>query len=174
MTESKQKRSLDVPSQIKMYPQKDNAIDQVLKAVKERCPAELVLAVETSGVLISIVGERNVMDPVALASLVAGDMVASQEIARITGQYQRCQLILREGLATNTFIAEAGDFMILFVQVEKTIPIGWARLVINEACRQLATIIVSEPEDIKKLDIGLGEEDLGRLIDDAVNAIWTN
>lgn len=174
MTESKQKRSLDLPSQIEMYPQKDDAIDQVLKAVKERCPAQLVLAVETNGVLISILAEREVTDPVALASLVAGDIVASQEIARMTGQYQRYQLILREGLATNTFIAEAGDVMILFVQVEKAIPIGWARLVINEACRQLATIIVSEPEDIKKLDIGLREEDLGRLIDDAMNSIWAN
>ncbi len=173
MTASERKRSLELATQMEMSPQKDNAIDQLLKAVEERCPAQLVLAVETSGVLVSVLGKREVMDPIALASLVAGDIVASQEIARMTGQYQKCQLVVREGLATNTFIGEAGDSMILFVQVEKTVPLGWARLVINEACHQLAAIIVSETEVIKKLDIGLTEANLGRLVDEAMNPLWT-
>lgn len=172
MKETEPKRSMDLPSRVTIYPSQDQAIDRVLASVLERCPAQFALIAEKSGQLISVLGERDFTDPVVLASLIAGDMAASQEIARVTGQYQHFQFVLREGLASNTIIAEAGEYLILFVQVAKDVPLGWARLVITEASHKLAEIIDAQPDDIKELKLDIKQDSISGWVDDALNSLW--
>ncbi len=172
MMDSEPKPTIDLPSRVTIYPSQDQAIDRVLSGMLERCPAQFALIAEKSGQLVSVLGERDFADPVILASLIAGDMAASQEIARVTGQYQRFQFVLREGLASNTIIAEAGEYLILFVQVKKDVPLGWARLVITEASHKLAEIIAAQPDDIKDLNIDIKQDAISEWVDDALNSLW--
>ncbi len=166
------KKTIDLPSRITIYPSQDQAIDQVLTNVLERCPAEYALLAEISGQLISVRGNRDLTNPVVLASLIAADMAASQEIARATRQYQHFQLALREGAASNTLIAEAGKYLILFVQVAKDVPLGWARLVISEASQKLEEIMSAAPEDTQETSLGLKAEGVSDWVDDALNSLW--
>lgn len=163
---------IDLPSGITLYPSHDEAIERILNELLERCPAEFILLAEISGQILSALGERTTIDLAALGSLVAGDLAASQEIARLTAQYENYQLILREGPKSNTFIAESGTHLALFVRVSKEIPLGWARLLIHETSRQLSEIITTRPEDLKKLDLGLSEEKLSSLVNDDLDSIW--
>jgi len=163
---------IDLPSGITLYPSHDEAIDRILNELQERCPAEFILLAEVSGQILSVIGERTTVDLAALGSLVAGDLAASQEIARLTAQYENYQLILREGPKSNTFISEAGAHLVLFVRVSKEIPLGWARMLIHETSRQLAEIIATQPEDLGKLDLGLSEEKLSSLVNDDLDSIW--
>jgi predicted regulator of Ras-like GTPase activity (Roadblock/LC7/MglB family) len=172
MAETEPKRSIDLPSRITIYPSQDQAIDRMLGGMLERCPAQFALIAEKSGQLVSVLGERGFADPVVLASLIAGDMAASQEIARVTGQYQHFQYVLREGLASNTIIAEAGEYLVLFVQVKKDVPLGWARLVIIEASHKLAEIIAAQADDIKDLNIDIKQDAITGWVDDALNSLW--
>lgn len=166
------KHSCDLPSRVTIYPSQDQAIDEVLTNLYERCPAQYALIAEVSGQLISVKGNRNSADPVVLASLIAGDMGASQEIARVTGQYQHFQFSLREGVISNSFIAEAGKYLILFVQVAKDIPLGWARLVITEASQRLEEIMSSAPEDAGGMQLEIKPEGLSDWVNDALNSLW--
>jgi hypothetical protein len=109
---------------------------------------------------------------VALGSLVAGDLAASQEIARLTDQYENYQLILREGPKANTFICEAGSHLVLFVRVDKEVPIGWARLLIHETSRQLAEVVAAPPAEVAKLDLGLDDDKLSAMFGDGLDSIW--
>jgi len=163
---------IDLPSGITLYPSHDKAIDRVLNDLMQKSPAQFILLAEASGQILSALGERTTADLVALSSLVAGDLAASQEIARLTDQYQNYQLILREGPQTNTFITEAGQHLVLFVRVSKEVPLGWARLLIHEASRQLADIVTTLPEEVEKLDLGLSEEKLSSLVDGGLDSIW--
>src|SRR5512139_2202532 len=137
-----------------IYPAQEEAIEKLLAELMQQCPARFALLTDTSGLVITVHGERGVVDLIALASLVAGDIAASQEIARLTGQYQNYQLVLREGTKTNTFIVEAGRCLVLFVQVSIDIPLGWGRLLIRETSRQLAEIVATPPEQVDDLDLG--------------------
>jgi len=172
MTNPEMQSPINLPSGITLYPSQDKAIDRILNDLMQKSPAEFILLAEASGQILAALGERTTADLVALSSLVVGDLAASQEIARLTGQYQNYQLILREGPQTNTFIAEAGAHMVLFVRVSREVPLGWARLLIHETSRQLADIVSAVPEDVGKLDLGLSEETLSTLVDDGFDSIW--
>jgi predicted regulator of Ras-like GTPase activity (Roadblock/LC7/MglB family) len=172
MTNPNMNKPIDFPSGVTIFPSQDQAIDRVLNELKQKCPAQFVLLAEVSGQIITALGERGEINLVALGSLVAGDLAASQEIARLTDQYQNYQLILREGPRANTFISEAGSHLVLFVRVDRETPLGWARLIIREASRQLADVVSTPPEEVSKLDLGLDDEKLSALVGDGLDSIW--
>ncbi len=157
---------------ITIYPYHEVVIQQVLENLLENCPANFILLADTSGQLITLLGNRGNTDPVSLASLIAGDLIASQEIARKTGQYQDCQLVMREGKQMNSFISEIGRFMVLFVQVPSNVPIGWARLLIIEASQKINTIISTPPPHFDKSDAGTYSIPEKKTIDDALSSLW--
>jgi predicted regulator of Ras-like GTPase activity (Roadblock/LC7/MglB family) len=155
-----------------IYPSQYGAIEQLLKELKDRCPAQFILLADTSGLFIMSEGENDKTDLIALSSLVAGDMAASREIAQRTGQYNNCQLIMREGHKVFNFIAEAGDYLLLFVQVSSESPLGWARILIRETGSQIAEVFSTEPEMVEKLDLGLDNEKLSDELGDALGSMW--
>ncbi len=163
---------IDLPSGFSLGPLQDDAIDHVLEELSEKCPAQFILLAEVSGQILSAKGERGSADLVALSSLVVGDLAASQEIARLTGQYENYQMILREGPEANTFISEAGSYLALYVRVGNNVPIGWARLLIQEASRQLAMVVLTHSEKLKNLDLGLNKEKFTTLFEGGLESIW--
>ncbi len=148
-------------------------IDQLLIDLAHICPAQFVLLTDTNGQFVSARGDLGGLDLVALSSLVASDIAASSEIARIIGQYQKTQLVLREGELINTFIVEAGSYLVLFVQVSSTLPLGWARMLIMETSRKLAAAISMLPEKVPELKLGVRGEKLNNAVDDALDSLWT-
>jgi predicted regulator of Ras-like GTPase activity (Roadblock/LC7/MglB family) len=160
-------------SGITLFPAHDNAMDLILADLVQHIPARFVLLTDVTGQVILAQGERGQSDLVALGSLVAGDLAASQEIARLTGEYQNYQMILREGETIHTFISEAGRYLILLVQVSSSVPLGWARILIREAVLRLADVVASLPEDLEESDLGLKKEDLSaELIGQALDDLW--
>lgn len=163
---------------VTIYPSQDKAIDLALAALQERCPAQFILLADTSGQLVSTQGERGALDLVALSSLIAGDLAASQEIARLTGQYQNCQLVLREGRQSNSFIVEVGRYLVLFVRVSTDVPLGWARLLIQETSAQIAEIMAATPDLADEMSREAGIEDISKAgfsdaVGDALDSLWT-
>lgn len=141
---------IDLGSGISVFPAHDKAIDRVLAELAQEIPAALVLLTDMSGQIISVQGERGNMDLVALGLLVAGDLVATQKIARITGERQDYQMVLRESQETHTLISGAGPHLALFVQTSSDVPLGWARTLIQEAGRRLAEIILKLPDELER------------------------
>ncbi len=136
-------------SGLTIYPSQDQAIDHILAKMLRDIPARFALLCDVSGQVISVRGDRAGVEPVALGSLVAGDLAASQEIARMLGEYQAYQITLREGKAAHTFIAEAGAYLALLVQVAADVPLGWARMLILKNAQELAAIVETLPEELK-------------------------
>jgi len=156
---------------ITIFPSQAKAMDQVISELAERSPAAFILVTDVSGHLVTSKGDSDKRHLLALAALVAGDLAASQEIARMTGEYKSCQLVLREGEKVNTFIAEAGLFLVVFVLVARDVPLGWARILIQEAAHQIAEIISTPSDDVSSLKIGLDDENLQDLIGEAFDTL---
>ena len=165
-------------SGLRIYPTQDRAINQALVNLMQKIPAHLTLVTDVTGQIVSARGGQEGMDLVALGSLVAGDLAASQEIARLTGQYQEYQMVLREGQNIHTFIIEAGHHLALLVQISKDVPLGWGRMLIQKAAHQLAEIINEVPEDashnqiIAEEEELLGQKGLSDLFNDALDDLW--
>lgn len=168
--------TMHLRSGITIYTEQATHTNQVLIHLLQTIPARFVLLCDVTGQLISARGEHQQADLVALGSLVAGDLAASQEIARLTGEYQAYQIILREGENSHTFIAEAGNYLALMVQIPQDVPLGWARVTIQQAIRRLAQIMESAEQQAAAVptDFTLeteGEE-LSDMFGDALDNIW--
>ncbi len=164
----------ELRSGITIFPSHDKAIDQVISTLSLKIPARFILLTTVTGQVITAAGDRGQVDLVALGSLIAGDLAASQEIARITGEYHDYQTILREGENTHAFISEVGQRLILFVQIPNDVPLGWARLLIQEAARKLEEVLNTQPEALESLDLGSEQEKLPDLFSSALDELWSN
>jgi predicted regulator of Ras-like GTPase activity (Roadblock/LC7/MglB family) len=159
---------------IVVSPEQIYEINQILSELMEECPAQLALLIDQNGSVLSYQGENQSIDLVVLAALVAGDLCASQEIARLTGQYQKFQLIIREGELSNTILSEAGDQIVIYLQVSKVSPLGWVRLRLMDACKKLRKIEFKVPEKFSMASDTKDGNDLTTLTDDALDAMWIN
>ena len=112
----------------------------------DRAPARFALVVDIAGQSVAHEGNTETDDMAALGALVAGDLLASLEIARMTGEYQKLQMVIREGEQSHSFIMESGFHLVLFVQVPSKLPLGWARVTIQEAAQKLEGIMAAAPE----------------------------
>jgi predicted regulator of Ras-like GTPase activity (Roadblock/LC7/MglB family) len=160
---------------ITIFPSHDRAIDQVLADLVSQVPAHFVLLTDTTGQLISAQGNRGKIDLVALGVLVAGELAASQEIARLTGEHQDYQMIMREGQKSHTFISEAGRHLALLTKVSHDVPLGWVRMLVRKAAHQLADIIAMPPQEAESSNSVLSQDDkrgLPDLIGDALKDLW--
>lgn len=150
-------------------------IESELRHLFEMIPAKYILLVDTSGQYVTSVGEKCGVDPAIMGSLIAADLAASQEIARLTEEYQDYQMVLREGKKTHIIITEAGKQLILLVLFTKETPLGWARKLIQKSS---ATIFeyTNIPQPTTKMirsseDTNSGG-DLPELFNNALDQIW--
>ncbi len=160
-----------------LHPSQQRAIEKLLTNLSHQIAARFILLADVSGQVISTRGEQDKIDIVSLGSLVAGDLAASHEIARLTRQYQADQMVFREGKTINTFTCEAGYHFALLTQVPTATPLGWARMVIRKAAGELANIAATSPPDPKPQnltspELTLQKDNLPNLFDDALDDLW--
>ena len=170
---------LTLRSGITIYPSQGKEINHKLSDLSNRAPALFVMLIDITGQIISAMGNQENVDLISLGSLVAGDLAASQEIARLTHQYNDNQLVIREGENTHTFIIEAGQYLALFAQVADDVPLGWARMLIQQTARQLAEIVAQIPPEAKEAEEKATSElnqtfneKLPDLFGDALDDLW--
>jgi predicted regulator of Ras-like GTPase activity (Roadblock/LC7/MglB family) len=119
-------------------------MQQELDSLLERIPSRLAVLFDTSGQLVTLSGEMINYDYAALGSLIASELAASQETARLLGDTQDFRLILREGERTNLVIAQAGQFLTFMVLYTKEVPIGWARKMVQRSATRILEINLAE------------------------------
>ncbi len=147
-------------------------IQDSLNRLLEFIPARFILLVDTSGQLVTTAGDKGVIDPSILGSLIAADLAASQEIARLTGEFQDYQMILREGDRTNIIISEAGKNLALLVLFSRETPLGWARKLIQNTAKEIGSIAIQPLDSIHEEQITTSEGNLPDLFSDALDQIW--
>lgn len=152
-----------------------SAIEGDLRSLYEMVPAKYILLVDTSGQFVTSVGDKGIIDSAVMGSLIAADLAASQEIARLTEEYQDYQMVLREGKQTNIIITEAGKHLILLVLFTRDTPLGWARKLIQKTTLLIADItqiVQTEIDPFNSHDSKNSDGDLPDLFNNALDQIW--
>lgn len=149
-----------------------NSLNLILMKLLDTIPARFILLVDNSGQIVQAKGDFGTTDTAVLGSLIAADLAASQEIARLSGEYQDFQMILREGEKTHIIISEAGPTLTFLVASSKETPIGWARKLIQKAAREIAEISSQTEKFIQKDDSDVTKGELPDLFTDALDQIW--
>ncbi|TET31679.1 MAG: hypothetical protein E3J69_09810 [Anaerolineales bacterium] len=112
------------------------------------------------------------MNLVSRGALISSDLAASQEIARVTGEYQNHHMILHEGKTSHTFISGAGPHLVLFVKVLSEIPLGWSRKYVREAVSKIEEIIGARAKRSGK-EMGFDKNGFQDKLDHALEDLWS-
>ena len=163
----------DVGKGVVLYPQQERAIHAVLEEITAKAAASLVLVTTHTGHFVASNGGRAGMDIAALGSLIAADLAASQQIARLIDETEAYQMVLREGDRINMFVSEAGPALVLLVVVPSAEPVGWVRILVREGSRKLAAIAQTSLEPIAEPEDAAPEGELADLIGNALDKLWT-
>ncbi len=167
------KRGFILQNGLTLYPNHDQAIDEVLTELEKYCKTKLILLTDASGQLVSMHGNRGEASLISLGTLAAGDLAASQEIARLTGELDKSQIIIREGTNVFTFITAVGKEMVLFVQTQRDTPPGWSRLIILKAAHKIEDVIRTSMNEVQKMDLDLGAPDIADKVSSSLDTMWT-
>ncbi len=116
-------------------------IEQQLSRFYEKTGVSIVLFIDDSGQLISYKGEASSIDLASLAALVAGEMAAVTEMARLIGEQDRFKLLLREGEINNILTSTVRGSFYLVSIFKTSVQIGLVRLYSRETMNNLSRLV---------------------------------
>jgi predicted regulator of Ras-like GTPase activity (Roadblock/LC7/MglB family) len=160
----------DVPQNLHFYEDQIQVIEKIVNHLLVSCPASFALVTQTTGEIVWTEGETRPESVETLAAVVAGSIVTSQAVAHMMGERQSEYLLVHEGQQTSYLTQTAGEHLILFVQVDCQVPLGWARLAVQLASRQIAEVISAAAPAPQVHDL-LPPDFAGQVVDD-LNALW--
>ncbi|HEU5251257.1 MAG TPA: roadblock/LC7 domain-containing protein [Thermoanaerobaculia bacterium] len=160
------------PADLVLYDEDFRKLQQTLRRLRHESDATFVLLVDKNGQRIASVGDVDALDVTALASLTAGNVAATDGLARILGE-REFSVLLHEGEKENIHLSIVAGKVILVVIFEDRSSLGLVRLRVRqataelaEAFREIAERMQREPvlhSSIEPLLAEITDEDIDRL-----------
>src|SRR6266511_3576490 len=134
-----------------LYDEEFQKIRQALQRLLEDASAKLVFLVDKNGQQIAAVGDMSSLDATSLASLTAGNVAATDGLARLIGE-KEFSILFHEGEKDNIHISIVARRVILVVIFDDRASLGLVRLRVRRAMGELETVfteIARKVEDRK-------------------------
>ena len=124
---------------IVMYEEEFNQIKQIISKLRVDANAKVVFLVDKNGQQIAAQGEIENLDTTSLASLTAGNVAATDGLARLIGE-KEFSVLFHEGEKDNLHISMVGNKAILMVLFDERSSHGLVRLRVRKATTELVVI----------------------------------
>lgn len=111
----------------------------VLQLLLREANAKFVFLLDRAGQQIASVGDMRGVDPTALASLTAGNVAATEGVAKIVGE-QGFTSLFHEGKSDSLHINGVGHKIILLVAFNERSSVGLVRLRVQQHTSELGKI----------------------------------
>jgi len=128
---------------IVMYEEEFNQIKAVISKLRVDANAKVVFLVDKNGQQIAAQGEIENLDTTSLASLTAGNVAATDGLARLIGE-KEFTILFHEGEKDNIHISLIGQRVILVVIFDQRSSLGLVRL----RAKKTSDVLVKLFEDI--------------------------
>jgi predicted regulator of Ras-like GTPase activity (Roadblock/LC7/MglB family) len=125
------------PADLVLFEEDFQRLQQVLRRLRQEADASIVLLVDKNGQRIASVGDVDALDMTALASLTAGNVAATDGLARILGE-REFSVLLHEGENQNIHLSVVAGRVILVVIFADRSALGLVRLRVRQATAELA------------------------------------
>jgi predicted regulator of Ras-like GTPase activity (Roadblock/LC7/MglB family) len=117
------------------------AIDACLERMAYESEASCIILADVTGQLISERGKTLGVNTQVLSALAAGELSATQEMARMVGEEARFNLLLHEGENRSVYLSPVGQKMLLIIVFDQRTPIGLVRIILKNAVEELGPIL---------------------------------
>jgi predicted regulator of Ras-like GTPase activity (Roadblock/LC7/MglB family) len=114
-------------------------IKDVISRLKADAQAKVVFIVDKNGQQIAAQGDMESLDTTSLASLTAGNVAATDGLARLIGE-REFPVLFHEGERDNVYISVVGQRVILVVIFDERSSLGLVRLRVRKANGELERI----------------------------------
>jgi predicted regulator of Ras-like GTPase activity (Roadblock/LC7/MglB family) len=128
-----------------LYDEEFQRIRESLQRLRHDANANVVFLVDKNGQQIAAVGDLQALDTTSLASLTAGNVAATDGLARLIGE-KEFSILFHEGEKDNIHISIVAQRVILVVIFDERSSLGLVRLRVRRATTELDKIF----EDITK------------------------
>jgi predicted regulator of Ras-like GTPase activity (Roadblock/LC7/MglB family) len=124
-----------------LYEEEFDRINSVLARLWVDANAKIVFLVDKNGQQIAAKGDLEKVDATSLASLTAGNVAATDGLARLIGE-KEFSILFHEGERDNIHISIVGQRLILVVIFDERSSLGLVRLRVRKAVAELEDVLV--------------------------------
>jgi predicted regulator of Ras-like GTPase activity (Roadblock/LC7/MglB family) len=157
---------------LEVYEQEFQRLQEVLSRLRFDSNARAVFLIDKNGQQIAAAGETSEFDTTSLASLTAGNVAATDGLARLIGE-REFSVLFHEGERDHIHISVVASRAILLVIFDERSSLGLVRLRVKRAGVEMENVF----EEIEKKKLG-GEEAKGgpspfsEITDDDIDALF--
>ena len=142
---------------IVMYEEEFNQIKGIISKLRVDANAKVVFLVDKNGQQIAAHGEIENLDTTSLASLTAGNVAATDGLARLIGE-KEFSILFHEGEKDNIHISIVAQRVILVVIFDERSSLGLVRLRVRRATSELDKIFEDIAAKVEKEKESLSAE----------------
>ena len=155
-----------------MYEEEFEAIKHLLNSLRMDASAKIVFLVDKNGQQIAEAGEVNLIDTTSLASLTAGNVAATDGLAKLIGE-KEFSILFHEGRKDNIHISIVAQRLILVVIFDERSSLGLVRLRVRKASVDLERVL--KEMEAKSLEVGSVKtvSPFAEITDDDIDALFS-
>jgi predicted regulator of Ras-like GTPase activity (Roadblock/LC7/MglB family) len=132
-----------------LYEEEFQKIKEALQHLLQDANANVVFLVDKNGQQIAAIGDLNALDTTSLASLTAGNVAATDGLARLIGE-KEFSILFHEGEKDNIHISIVAQRVILVVIFDERSSLGLVRLRVRRATAELDKIFEEITQKVER------------------------
>lgn len=131
-------KAVETPGLV-IYPEEFQEVQAILAQLAAETRAKLVFLVDRNGQPIASYGDGESIDATSLSSLAAGNVAATEGLARLLGE-REFSVLFHEGERDNIHFSIVARRIILVVIFDTRTPVGLVRLRVRKAAAQFEDV----------------------------------
>jgi predicted regulator of Ras-like GTPase activity (Roadblock/LC7/MglB family) len=125
-----------------LFDEEFQQIKEVIGRLKADAQAKVVFIVDKNGQQIAAQGDLESLDTTSLASLTAGNVAATDGLAKLIGE-KEFPVLFHEGEKDNVYIAIVDQRVILVIIFDERSSLGLVRLRVRKATQDLERVFIA-------------------------------
>jgi predicted regulator of Ras-like GTPase activity (Roadblock/LC7/MglB family) len=155
-----------------MYEEEFEVIKRLLDSLRMDASAKIVFLVDKNGQQIADAGEVDLVDTTSLASLTAGNVAATDGLAKLIGE-KEFSILFHEGRKDNIHISIVAQRLILVVIFDERSSLGLVRLRVRKASADLERVIYEMEAKSQEVDSVKTVSPFAEITDDDIDALFS-
>ena len=156
-----------------LYEEEFKHLEEALRRLRQEANAKAVFLIDKNGQQIASAGEIEQFDTTSLASLTAGNVAATDGLAKLIGE-REFSILFHEGEHDNLHINVIGGIVILVVLFDERSSLGLVRLRVKKASAELGTVV---EEIVLRAEArrasALGSSPFAEITDEDIDALFS-
>jgi len=155
-----------------LYEEDFQQLEEALRRLRQEANAKAVFLIDKNGQQIAAAGEIEQFDTTSLASLTAGNVAATDGLAKLIGE-REFSVLFHEGHQEHIHISIVANRAILVVIFDDRSSLGLVRLRVKRASGELEKIFQSMMQKVETTGSGAGASPFSEITDDDIDALFS-